>query len=55
MEELGYKHLISWIWGCKRDVIPLFAKNIMSFEGLELHDELLEGVIPIIQNCQERR
>jgi hypothetical protein len=32
-----------------------FQKKIMSFEGLELYNELLESVNSIIQNYQRRR
>jgi hypothetical protein len=41
--------------GLKRDVSFPFAKNFVTFGGLELHNELLKGANPIIQNCQEMR
>jgi len=55
MEELGCKHLISWKEGCRGDVPLPFAKNHMSFGGLELHGEFLEDVNLILANCQGRR
>jgi len=51
MEELGCKHLISWKWGYIEDILLPFAKNLELFGGLELHNELLEGVNLIIENC----
>ena len=51
MEELGCKHPISWKWGCRGDVALSFAKNHMSFEGLELQNELLKCANLIIVNC----
>jgi hypothetical protein len=41
MEELGCKHLISWKWGYRRDVLLPLAENLVPFGGLELHNELL--------------
>jgi hypothetical protein len=37
------------------DVLLPFAKNLVSFRGLELHKELLKGVNPTIQNYQGKR
>jgi hypothetical protein len=42
-------------WGCKGVILLLFAKNIIPFRGLKLHNEFLEGVNPIIQNYQRKR
>jgi hypothetical protein len=55
MEELGCKHPIAWKYGCRRDVALSFAKNQMSFGGLELHNELLKCANLIIVNYQRRR
>jgi hypothetical protein len=40
MEKLGYKCPISQKWGCRGDVPLSFTENHMSFDGLELHNEL---------------
>jgi hypothetical protein len=55
MEELGCKRPISWKWGCRGDVALSFARNPMSFGGLELQNKLLKCANLIIVNCQRRR
>ena len=55
MEELVYKSQISWKWGCREDAILLFTKTFVPFGSLELHNEHLKSVTPIIQNCQRTR
>jgi hypothetical protein len=35
--------------------VLLFSKKPVSFEGLELYNELLKDANTIIQNCQGRR
>jgi hypothetical protein len=35
--------------------VLLFSKNPVSFEDLELYNELLKDANTIIQNCQRRR
>jgi hypothetical protein len=52
---LECKLLISWKYGCRGDVPLPFAKNFMSFGGLELQNKLLEGTNFIIMNYQGRK
>jgi hypothetical protein len=48
MEELRCKCPISWKWCFKGDLLISFAKIPMSFGGLKLYNELLEGANSII-------
>jgi hypothetical protein len=40
--------------GFRGVVLLSFAKNLMSFEGLELHNKLMESVNPIIVFCWKK-